>query len=289
MNSQFKLLLKRILPPNLRSKIKKIRRRSKNAFKRRVSKTSLEDMRYLLLDDFGIVKGDNLIISSSFGNLNADFSPKELIQLLQEIVGEEGNLVMPFYPPGNSYEWANSGQVFDMKTTRSSMGILTQVFSEMPDVYKSMHPTKAVVSWGKNAADIVKGHEHSKTPFYWDSPYGWLLKNPSKSLGLGLKNIPIFHSFEDIILENKINLYQKEGYVLKVKNYNNEIMETSTLVHSPQEINKLIDAGDYVKSLNTQTYVRKIFGYSFCYIIHNAELFEKCKFEFLNGNFRDKK
>ena len=117
MNSQFKLLLKRILPPNLRSKIKKIRRRSKNAFKRRVSKTSLEDMRYLLLDDFGIVKGDNLIISSSFGNLYADFSPKELIQLLQEIVGEEGNLVMPFYPPGNSYEWANSGQVFDMKTT----------------------------------------------------------------------------------------------------------------------------------------------------------------------------
>ena len=28
-----------------------------------------------------------------------------------------------------------------------------------------MHPTKAVVAWGKNAEEIIKGHENSKTPF----------------------------------------------------------------------------------------------------------------------------
>lgn len=289
MNSQLKLFLKKIIPSNLRSKIKKNRRRINNSFKSGVAKTTLNHMRDLLVNDFEIVNGDNLIISSSFGNLNAEFSPKELIQLLQEIVGEDGNIVMPFYPPSNSYEWAKSGQVFDMQTTRSSMGILTQVFSEMPNVYKSMHPTKAVVAWGKNAKEIVEGHENSKTPFYWDSPYGWLLKNPSKSLGLGLKNIPIFHAFEDIIFDNQVSLYQTKKYNLKIKNYNSEILEVHTLVHSPEKINKLIDAGDYVKSLGTQSYIRKDFGYNFCYVTDNKELFEKCKVEFLNGNFRDKK
>ncbi len=283
-----KLFFKNIIPSNLRSKIKKIRRRTNNSFKRGVAKTSLNDMHKLLVEEFSIVKGDNLIVSSSYGNLNADFSPKDLIGLLQEIVGKEGNIVMPFYPPGNSYEWAESGQIFDMQTTRSSMGILTQGFSEIPNVYKSMHPTKAVVAWGKNATEIVKGHENSKTPFYWDSPYGWLLKNPSKSLGLGLKNIPIFHSFEDIILENKFSLYQKQPFSLIMTTNVGEKKEIITKVHDPSIITTLADAGDYVKSLPLKTYKRESFGYTFCYIVDNSELFKTCKSEFTN-NFRLKK
>jgi aminoglycoside 3-N-acetyltransferase len=267
-----------------------VQRRTKNFLKKHaVTKTTLNDMRKLLVVDFGIEKGDNLIISSSFGNLNACFSPLELVKLLQEVVGEEGSLVMPFYPPGNSYEWAKKGEVFDMKTTRSSMGILTQTFSEMPNVYKSIHPTKAVVVWGKNAKEVILGHENSQTPFYWDSPYGWLLKSPSKSLGLGLKNIPIFHSFEDIILESEMSLYQDQHYNLKLCVYNNKTIKINTLIHDPYKIIKLIDAGDYVRSLMLNSYKRKDFGYKFSYIVDNQDLFERCKFEFKNENFRNKK
>lgn len=287
---QIKLIIKKIVPSTYRSKLKKIRRRTVNFFKHGSGvKTTLSDMEKLLVVDFGIKKGDNLIISSSFGNLNALFSPLELIMLLQKIVGEEGNLVMPFYPPGNSNEWAESGQVFDMHTTRSSMGILTQVFSEMPNIYKSIHPTKAVVAWGKNAKEIVEGHENAKTPFYWDSPYGWLLKNPSKSLGLGLKNIPIFHSLEDIILENENNLYYKQKYKLLLKTAENNLLTIETFVHDPQKIANLKSAGDYVKSLNLLTYQQKKIGYTFCYIVENQELFNVCLHEFKNGNFRNKK
>lgn len=284
-----KYIVKKIIPSNYRSKLKRMRRRTKNFLKRGVAEVTLDDMRKLLVNDFGLSKGDNLIVSSSFGNLNADFSPTDLICLLQEIIGEEGNLVMPFYPPGNSYEWAANGQVFDMQKTRSSMGVLTQVFSEMPNVYKSMHPTKALVAWGKNANEIISGHEKSKTPFYWDSPYGWLLKNPSKSLGLGLKNIPIFHSFEDIILEDKYSLYQEKQSALILKTNNNEKEEILTFVHDPIKLEKLIDAGDYVRDLNIETYRRIIFGFSFCYIVDNQQLFNQCKIEFNNDNFRFKK
>lgn len=289
MYYNLKLLIKNIIPFEVRRKVKSNKRRLiNNIIKKNNSKTSLLDVRKLLKYDFDISKGDNIIVASSFGNLNAEYTPKELISLLQDIVSKEGNIVMPFYPPGNSYEWAKSGKIFDMKMTPSSMGILTQTFSEMPDVLKSKHPTKAVVVWGKNAEEIVKGHEYSTTPFYWDSPYGWFIINSSKSLGLGLKNIPIFHSIEDIILE-KVSLYKKDKVNLKLKDYNAEIFEYPVLIHDPRKIGKLVDAGDYVRNLNATTYRRKEFGYSFCYIIDNQELFDICKNEFNSGNLRDNK
>lgn len=287
MFAKFKYFLKKVIPSNYRSKIKKERRRARNFLKRTtVQKTSLEDLRTLLEDDFSIYKNDNLIVSSSYGNLNAQFSPRELINLLQDIVGRNGNIVMPFYPPGNSYEWASKNRIFSMNTTKSSMGILTQVFSEMSDVYKSMHPTKAIVAWGKDAKEIIAEHDKSKTPFYWDSPYGWLLKNGSKSLGLGLKNIPIFHSFEDIILENRITLYQEPPKNLVLETRLGEERIVSTLVHDPIKLMNLMDAGDYVNSLVLNSYKRRAFGFSFCYVVNNQELFEKCKEEFNNDNFR---
>lgn len=280
-------ILKKIIPYKFRFKLKKWRRRINNSLKKGISKTSIEDMRKLLVDEFGILQGDNLIISSSFGNLNADFSPTELVRLLQEVVGEEGNLVMPFYPPGNSYEWAVSGQIFDMQTTRSSMGILTQVFSKMPNVYKSKHPTKAVVAWGKNAEEIVSDHENSKTPFYWSSPYGWLLKNHSKSLGLGLKNNPMFHACEDVLNELLPNIYSKTKYNLKIRD-NNVIYNIQTYVHDPVLLSSLIKIGDYIETLKLKSYKKKKFGFTFCYCLNNQELFEKCKNEFKNNKYRFK-
>lgn len=290
MHPVIKQIFIKVFPYKLRAPIKRQNRKLNRILKkRRAEKTSIEQIHHLLEKEFQIIKEDNLIISSSFGNLNASFSPKDLILLLQEIVGPKGNILMPFYPPGNSYEWAKSGKVFNMRTTPSSMGVLTQIFSERPDVYKSKHPTKAIVAWGNDAQEIIAGHENSTTPFYWDSPYGWLLKNPSKSVGLGLKNIPIFHSFEDIILGNYINLYQVNKKKLKIVNYKNQLEIVDVLVHDPQKLFKLKDAGDYVREICPSSYIRKDFGYAFCYVVNNQQLYETCKYEFNKGNFRDKK
>lgn len=284
-----RLILKKFIPSDFRVRLKKILRRSKNNFlKSKVSKTTLSEMRRLLLRDFGITKGDNLIITSSFGNLNADFSPRELVELLKEIVGRDGNLVMPFYPPGNSYEWAGKGEVFDMQATRSSMGVLTQVFSELDDVYKSMHPTKAVVAWGKDAKQIVFGHEDSVTPFSKNTPYGWLMQNGSKSLGLGIKSNPMFHYCEDALLDKSEWLYFDKKFKLKVKNYHGEIIFVETFVHDPQKMEKLLTIGDYINKISPVSYSRVSIGFKYCYIIDNSDLFETCANQFKKSNFRTK-
>ena len=112
---QIKLFIKKLIPSVYRVKIKKLRRHTVNCFKSgSIEKTTLNDMRKLLVEEFCIAGGDNLIVSSSFGNLNADFSPKFNSTITRDCRGR-GKYCYAFYPPGNSYEWAESGQVFDMQ------------------------------------------------------------------------------------------------------------------------------------------------------------------------------
>lgn len=280
-------LLKAFTTSNQRNKIRKCKRKLK-AILYPVKKTTLSELKDILVNDLGIKAGDNILVASSFGNLNANYSPKDVITLLQSIVTEEGAIMMPYYPPINSTEWAEKGCVFDMKTTKSGMGVLTNVFSKMPGVLKSTHPTKAVCVWGKNAEKIIANHEKSTTPFYWDSPYGKFFKIGSKSLGLGVKNIPICHTIEDVLSKHYYNYYQKEKYSLVIQDGDIKNI-VNTYIHDSVIMDKCISPGDYVASLKCETYKKVDFGHSFLYIIDNNDLFERMKIEFAKGNTRIRK
>ena len=217
MNHYIKIVLKKIITPSSRTKAKKIKRHFmswlKGYNKKRTTSKALEDT---LRIDLGLKKGDKIFVTSSFGNLNADFSPKELVLLLMDIVTKEGTLMMPYYPPMNSDEWAKGNNVFDMAETKSGMGVVTNVFSKMPGVLKSTHPTKAVCVWGKDAEKYIENHQNSTTPYYWDSPYGKMLKDGCMTLGLGVRNNPIFHTIEDVVSEPYTKYYHHQKYTLKV-------------------------------------------------------------------------
>lgn len=278
-------LIKRILPSPTRVRIRRWYRHVKNSF-RSDPKTTIDELRDVLVHDFAISQGDKLIVSSSFGQLNAEYSPQDVVDLLKELVGGEGLIMMPYYPPMNSTEWAAKGEVFDMTHTRSGMGILTNVFAHSEGVVMSKHPTKAVCVWGKDAAHIASGHDSSITPFFWDSPYGKLLKLHSKSLGLGLKNIPIFHTFEDVLAESPDYYYQANKYALPLITCDGERVVINTFVHDDNVLNKCVAAGDYVRSLKCKSYIRCNFGHAFLYVIDNDDLFDRCRVEFAHGNSR---
>ena len=225
-------------------------------------------------------------MASSFGNLNADYTPQEVVELLMEIVTEEGGIMMPYYPPTNSTVWAKEGRVFDMSKTKSGMGVLTNVFSKMPGVVMSIHPTKAVCVWGKDAACIAEGHEMSTTPYYWDSPYGKYLKLGCKSIGLGLKNIPMVHTMEDVLSDKVDSYYQKEKYSLKVLKDDGGELDVKTLVHDEDIMEQCMPPGDYAASLKTKSYVKVNFGITFLYIVDNTDLFEEMRKAFAKGYTR---
>lgn len=288
MNYYLKSRLKNISSSNQRKAI----RRFKRHFLSKVSprrKISLKEMRSIIEDDLGIKKGDRIIVSSSFGNLNANFSPQELMDTLMDIIGKDGVIMMPYYPPINSTEWAARHEVFDMRNTKSGMGILTNVFSKMPDVYMSKHPTKAVCVWGKNAEYIASDHDKATTPFYWDSPYGKYFKIHSKSVGLGVTHIPIFHAIEDILSSSYDFFYQKNVFTLKVIDKNGDCTNVDTLVHEDNILNRCVNPRDFVPTLNCKSYKKIDVGYGFAYTINNDELFKTCEDCFEKGYTRLKK
>ena len=287
MIEYIKVLLRKVIPSDTRVWIKKKKRHLITFIMRYSShKTTIQELEYILCYKLNITKGDNIFVTSSFGYLNASYSPEEIIRLLESIVTEEGCIMMPYYPPKNSDEWAKGGNVFDMNTTKSGMGILTNVFSKMPNVYMSIHPTKAVCVWGKNAENIVRGHENAETPFHWDSPYGKFLKMGCKTLGLGVTNNPIFHSIEDILLETKTKYYLANKYNLKLIPIDNKTLEIKTYVHNPQFLSRCISSGEYIKTLDCISYKKIEFGHSFIYKIDNSEVLEKTKIIVASGDYK---
>lgn len=277
-----------LLSSRLKGYIRKFIRKTKYFFLHK-DKTSLEELRSVLVEDLGVKKGDRLFVTSGFASLNSNgYTPTDVIHLLQELVGEDGALMLPYYPPMNSTEWAKKGLIFDMNTTKSGMGVLTNVFKTMPGVVMSKHPTKAVCVWGKDAEYYAEGHECSTTPFYRDSPYGKFLMAGSKSLGLGVGNIPIMHAIEDILSTTPDAYHQKKKYDLKLVTKDGSKIDVLTYVHDPAILEKCISPHKYVTSIPDTPIKIKEFGYSFVYILDNTILLDLCRREFAIGNTRIK-
>ena len=284
MIGSIKLFIKKIFPSTARSFLRRCKRHCLLFIKgARRKKTSLSKLRNILIDDLNLQKGDVIFVTSGFGYLNAEFTPYELIKLLQDIVTDEGIIMMPYYPPVNSEEWARSGQVFDMLRTRSGMGIMTNVFAQMPDVYMSLHPIKAVCVWGRNAEKIASNHNISSTPFYWDSPYGKLLKIGCKTLGVGVANNPMFHSIEDVVSNPITKYYLPNKFRLKLKTKDENEIWVDTFVHNSTVLSKCISSEAYIRTLNCNSYKKVDFGLSFIYFIDNTEVYDKVNVKVSNG------
>lgn len=258
-------------------KIKYRRTRQKDSNK---TALSLSSMQQILLDELDIRQGDNLIVHCGFGFLRADFSPLQLIDLLKELVGKEGSIVMPFYPPGLSSDWVKAGRDFNIETARCSTGVLSQVFAST-DVLTSLHPIKSVCAWGDNAEQLISEHQFSEYPFDDKSPYYKLaMLKGSKSIGLGVRNCAMLHCAEDMFESNKNYLYTNDKTTLKI------ITPTSTSdiathyhhgdikLHKPYEyIDK--HCSDSATVINKHDVVY--------YAVDNKKFLDKCSVLFANG------
>jgi len=114
-----------------------------------------------------------------------------VIEALIEVVGIEGTLMMPTHP-------ARDGQPFNPQTTPSAMGVVSEVFRQMPGVIRSRHPYHPVAAWGKAAEILLAGHEKSPVPDGLETPYGRLAKLGGYVLMMGcdLDTMTLLHHVE---------------------------------------------------------------------------------------------
>jgi aminoglycoside N3'-acetyltransferase len=174
------------------------------------------------------------LVHSSFGSLKANFSADEAVQILKDIVGGSGNVLMPYYP-GNGAEWLASRRIFDPSLVPTTTGILAQVFARSPGVQVSDHPIKAVAAWGRDRDFLIAQHCLSKTPYDGLSPYAKLLSLPHcRIIGLGTLKMSFFHCCEDSIPGYADTLYTAERIRGTCRRSDGETIDVWTRVHRPE-------------------------------------------------------
>lgn len=174
-----------------------------------------------ILEALGITSGVTVMIHSSMDEIVRrvpDLNSIKLIKLLQQLLGQEGTLLMPTFPfLGLQLHYVEKHDTFDPLTTPSQVGLVTEIFRRMPGVTRSLHPTHSIAGWGKHARDLLATH-HLGTAFGPNSPmyklqeYGGLVAG----LGTGLSRFSILHVAEELHPETREYRFEAEPRVMTI-------------------------------------------------------------------------
>ncbi|MCG8306032.1 MAG: AAC(3) family N-acetyltransferase [Cytophagales bacterium] len=190
-----------------------------------------------MTEKLGIKPGDTLFIHSSVRNLTIDFPITELVRLIRELVGSEGTMLLPtaqFRIRAEDYLADNP--VFNVKRTKTEMGILAEYTRRLKHAHRSLHPTNSVVAIGKNAKTLTAEHHKSIYPCGVDSPYYKIINYNGKIIGIGVKpedTMTFIHVVEDVLKEKfPIETRKKKLFKCEVVDESGEKFFVDTLVAS---------------------------------------------------------
>ena len=218
---------------NLRKKIKRFNLLlSRYLFNKKITK------KYLLnqLSMSGITAQDTIMVHSSMSKMGyLEDGPTTLIRALQEILSPTGLLVLPSFPHNNMFHYLESGCSFNLLTSPSKNGAISEVFRTSTDVYRSLHPTHPVLAWGKNAQDFVSGHHQSLSPFDPFSPYKKLIDLNAKIIliGVDFENMTLCRAIEDLIVDYPKPYLKKKYEVSCIDEHGKEWLVTCPC-HDPK-------------------------------------------------------
>ena len=204
----------RFLSRRHKQRLKTLLGNARLAWVRRFRSFNANDFRETLLR-LGLKSGDTVLMHSAF-EPTGGFSgtPNDLIDVVVDVLGPEGNLVMTSMAYASSTkQYLISNPTFDVRRTASRMGIVTEVFRRRKSVLRSWSPTHPVLAQGKRAAFIVAGHDACTFPCGPGSPFDKMLKLDGKMLyfGLPFEAFTFVHTIEHILREElPFELYDEE-------------------------------------------------------------------------------
>ncbi len=111
-----------------------------------------------LIDGFrevGLKEGDSLIVHSSYKSIGGvDGGPETVIKALLEVIGSEGNLMLPTF----NYTRPLPEPYFDPENTPARTGIIPEMGRKWEGAIRSLHPTHSVAVIGPKARELVADH-----------------------------------------------------------------------------------------------------------------------------------
>ncbi|MEI6290743.1 MAG: DUF4910 domain-containing protein [Chloroflexota bacterium] len=111
-----------------------------------------------LIEEFrslGIAAADTIFVHSSYSSLGkapggVEGGPQTVIDAILEIIGPDGTLIMPTF----NYDFLK-GIPWDIRTTPSQMGILTECVRKDPRARRMYHPIYSMAAIGKHADELA--------------------------------------------------------------------------------------------------------------------------------------
>ena len=110
-----------------------------------------------LMDEFrslGMTEGDTIFVHSSYSTLGrvpggVEGGPQTVNDAILEVVGPEGTLIQPTF----NYDFLK-GVPWDIRTTPSQMGVLTELLRTDPRAKRMFHPIYSMAAIGKHADEL---------------------------------------------------------------------------------------------------------------------------------------
>ena len=190
------------------------------------------------LRECGLGEGDACFVQaamSAFGGFDA--GPDTVLDALGAVVGPAGLIAMPAYSlTGPAIEHLAADPLFDPHTTPSRMGAISEGFRLSTGTLRSIHPTHSTAVRGRDAENIVAGHETAPTPFGEGTPFPRIVERNALQLffGCGTGAITMYHSFECIrVPPFPLDVFAPRRFQARCRDREGNEITVSTLVHNP--------------------------------------------------------
>jgi aminoglycoside 3-N-acetyltransferase len=143
----------------------------------------------------GVEAGDTLLVHSSYKSFGPiDNGPQTVVNALEAALGPQGTLIMPTF----NFDF-NKGQPWDVRSTPSQMGVLTELVRKDPRAKRVFHPIYSFAILGKHA-DML-GNLRYKSSYERNSVFGKLRDLDGKIMVIGLSytnSMTFFHHIEQM-------------------------------------------------------------------------------------------
>jgi aminoglycoside N3'-acetyltransferase len=174
----------------------------KKLYRRRIGAAEFREA----LLSLGEWEGRPVWVQSSWNDFfNVDMRPGEVIELMLDLVGPRGTLVMPAFPLR-----ADPSVELAIDTAPVNTGLICELFRRMPDVRRSIHLRSSVAALGPDAEYLVAAHHLTEYPWGSLSPYGRLHELRGLMVGLGIVKLgftPLHHV--ECALHHEVPLFEK--------------------------------------------------------------------------------
>lgn len=143
----------------------------------------------------GLEKGDVVLLHSSFKSFGGvKGGPQTVVDAFLSVLGKEGTLIVPTY----NFDFSSHNKSWDLRTTPSQMGIISEFVRLNPKSRRILHPIYSFSILGKFAEEL--GSLRIKSSFGADSIFTKLRELNGKIMQIDsvYKGTTFFHHIEEM-------------------------------------------------------------------------------------------